>query len=298
MTGHEMVNTTYEPFSLEPAYIEANRAFIADGELGGKARILDLACGTGTVSELVLDRAPAAHLTGLDLDPVQIGLSIERFVRLGYEVCRSSKLTDEYRNGKPVLSFEVGDAAALPFEDAVFDAVTMANAIHMVPDRDRLLAEVARVLRPGGVFGFNSTFYAGAMPEGSQRIYLDWIQMSGDSIRQESARRVADGQPPITRVRGTGKSAGKNRWYGRDEWQEALRQFGLEARSVKERAMALDARHLALIGAYGGFAEVLLSGFPVEEASKALQRCAGPALASNGCDSVPRNTLEIWATKA
>lgn len=298
MTAPETVNTTYEPFSLEPAYVEANRAFVAGGELEGKGRILDLACGTGTVSELVLECAPAAHLNGLDLDPVQIGLSIERFVRLGYEVRRTRELTDEYRHGRPVLNFDVGDALDLPFEDAVFDAVTMANAIHMVPDRERVLAEIARVLRPGGVFGFNSTFYAGAMPEGSQRIYLDWIRMAGDSIREESARRVAGGQPPITRVRGIGKGAFKNRWYGSEEWQDALRRARLDARDVKEREVLLDARCLALIGAYGGLAEVLLSGFPVGEASKALQECAEPALACNGCQSVPRNHLEIWATKA
>src|SRR5678816_3001286 len=75
VTGHHTVNTTYEPFSLEPAYIDANRAFVQQGGLQGRARLLDLACGTGTVSELVLECAPDAHLNGLDLDPQQVELS-------------------------------------------------------------------------------------------------------------------------------------------------------------------------------------------------------------------------------
>jgi hypothetical protein len=136
------------------------------------------------------------------------------------------------------------------------------------------------------------------MPEGSQRIYLDWIQMARDYIAKKSDAQVAQGGAPIKRVRGTGKGAFKNRWYTLEEWKEALSGAGFETQHVHERPMPLDARHLALIGAYGGFAEVLLSGFPVEEASEALQECAAPALALNGCDSVPRNHLEIWATKA
>ena len=47
-----------------------------------------------------------------------------------------------------------------------------------------------------------------------------------------------------------------------------MRGAGFDVQQVKEREMLLDARHLALIGAYGGFAEVLLSGFPVAEASE------------------------------
>ena len=298
MTGHHTVNTTYEPFSLEPAYIDANRAFVKQGGLQGRARLLDLACGTGTVSELVLECAPDAHLNGLDLDPQQVELSIERFRRLGYEVFRGTQLSDERRNGKPVLNFAVGNAAELPFESQLFDAVTMANAIHLVSDRERLLTEVARVLKPGGVFGFNSTFYAGAMPEGSQRVYLDWIQMAGDYIRKKSEEKVARGEAPITRVRGAGKGAFKNKWYGVEEWKDALGHAGFVTRDVNEREVLLDARSLALIGAYGGFAEVLLSGYPVVEASEALQESADPALQRNGCTSVPRNTLEIWATRA
>ena len=297
MTARQIVNTTYEPFSLEPAYVDANRAFVRNGGMHGRARILDLACGTGTVSELVLECAPDAHLNGVDLDPVQVDLSIERFQRLGYEVSRSTDMTGKRRNGKPVLHFGVGDAQDLPFESQAFDAVTMANAIHLVDDRDRVLAEIARVLKPGGLFGFNSTFYGGAMPEGSQRIYLDWIQMAGDYIRKKSEERVARGEAPITRVRGTGKGAFKHRWYSIEEWKAALSGSGFDVRDVNERGLPHDARCLALIGAYGGFAEVLLSGYPVAEASEALQECAAGALARNGCDSVPRNNLEVWATR-
>jgi ubiquinone/menaquinone biosynthesis C-methylase UbiE len=297
VSAPQAVNTTYEPFSLEPVYIEANRAFVQRGGLQDSRRILDIACGTGTVSELILESAPGAHLNGIDLDPVQIDLSLDRFTRLGYEVVRSTSLAEGHSQGKPVLHFDVADAGQLPFDGEVFDAVTMANAIHLVADRDRVLSEIVRVLKPGGIFGFNSTFYGGAMPEGSQRVYLDWIQLAGEFIRAGNDKRVAAGDPPIKRVRGTQKGAFTHRWYTIDEWTAALAAAGLQPRDVTERGVPHDARCLALIGAYGGFAEVLLSGYPVEIGSEALQACAGPALTMNGLEEVPRNNLEIWSSK-
>lgn len=51
----------------------------------------------------------------------------------------------------PNLTFEVADAMNLPYADASFDAVIIANALHIVPDPERVLREIDRVLRPGGV---------------------------------------------------------------------------------------------------------------------------------------------------
>ena len=49
------------------------------------------------------------------------------------------------------LRFEVADATALPYEDDSFDAVIIANALHIIPEPERALSEIGRVLRPGGV---------------------------------------------------------------------------------------------------------------------------------------------------
>ena len=49
------------------------------------------------------------------------------------------------------LAFEVADAMSLPYPDDSFDAVLIANALHIVPDPEKALGEISRVLRPGGI---------------------------------------------------------------------------------------------------------------------------------------------------
>ncbi len=51
----------------------------------------------------------------------------------------------------PNLRFEIADAMALPYENESFDAVLIANALHIVPDPEKALSEIGRVLKPGGI---------------------------------------------------------------------------------------------------------------------------------------------------
>ncbi len=85
-------------------------------------RALDVGTGTGAGAAAIVIRFPEAEVTGVDLAPAMV---------------------DEARRAVPGVRFEVADAAALPFDDASFDLVALAN---MIPFFD----ELARVLVPGG----------------------------------------------------------------------------------------------------------------------------------------------------
>ena len=73
-----------------------------------------------------------------------VGVDVSRkLLQVGQAKLERLKLTDR-------VTLRYGDAQALPFEEATFDACTIAFGIRNVPDRDRGLREMRRVLRPGG----------------------------------------------------------------------------------------------------------------------------------------------------
>jgi ubiquinone/menaquinone biosynthesis C-methylase UbiE len=299
MPVFQNVNTTYEPFSREPEYFEANQGFVRRVPLERVGRFLDLACGTGTVSRMLLEEAPGAFLNGVDLDPVQIDLAAEEFAQLGFEVRRGFDLEEDVVEGKPVVVLAVGSADELPFPDGTFDCATIANAIHIMPDKEKFLREVHRVLRPGGLLGFNSSFYAGTYPPGTERHGILWLREATLHINRLNQQLKAEGRVGelIRRVHGTTRAAFQNRWYSPDEWTSLLEAASFAVRDVHERVVMMDERCLAAVGAYGGLAEVLMSGYPVEVASMALQATAGAGLKALDIEAVPRNWLEIWAVK-
>ncbi|NDJ75518.1 MAG: class I SAM-dependent methyltransferase [Chloroflexi bacterium] len=101
-----------------------------------RARILEIGCGPGWLWSENQDRlATGWHITLSDFSP---GMVLEAQASL--------------RNAPPIFHFEVFDAQHIPFEDAVFDAVVANHMLYHVPNLDAALAEVRRVLKPGGTF--------------------------------------------------------------------------------------------------------------------------------------------------
>jgi SAM-dependent methyltransferase len=92
-------------------------------------KTLDLCCGQGNVSEALLARG--CQVVGIDFSPAMLAFARER---------------------APKATFIEANAQNLPFDDAEFDIVVSNLGICHIPDQPRALAEVRRVLRPGGKF--------------------------------------------------------------------------------------------------------------------------------------------------
>jgi len=78
---------------------------------------------------------------------------------------------------------------------------------------------------------------------------------------------------------------------------ERLDEAGFDVSSEKVRTVPLTQRSFEAIGAYAGFAQVLLSGYPVKLACEALQAAAAPTFEAAGIERVPRNWLEVVAAR-
>lgn len=105
---------------------------LAAAAIGPDMQVLDVACGPGIVA---CAAAPSArHVTGIDLTPAMIAQARDR----------------QRKGGHDNITWQVGNATCLPFEDGRFDVVLTRYSFHHIPDPAAALREMTRICRPGG----------------------------------------------------------------------------------------------------------------------------------------------------
>jgi ubiquinone/menaquinone biosynthesis C-methylase UbiE len=98
------------------------------------ARWLDVGCGTGSFTKLIVDTCSPASIVAIDPEQAQI------------DHARNERVADR-------AHFMVGDARALPFTDRTFDIVASGLVLNFIPDPARAISEMIRVARRGGTVG-------------------------------------------------------------------------------------------------------------------------------------------------
>ncbi|MGQ0523018.1 MAG: class I SAM-dependent methyltransferase, partial [Betaproteobacteria bacterium] len=125
----------YEKF-LVPAF-QGPQAFEAVGIASPQPgeNVLDVCCGTGVAVRLALPRvAPGGRIAGLDIDPAMI------------ELARSLASSSD----DVLVDWHCASAQAMPFERGMFDLVFCLQGLQFLPDCTAGLAEIRRVMKPGG----------------------------------------------------------------------------------------------------------------------------------------------------
>lgn len=103
------------------------------GGVGAEATILDVGIGPGVSGISIQDRLPQAKIVGLDFSPRMLKIA-QRYIAMT----------------SAQIELVEADASAMPFEDERFDVVTGHSFLYLLPEREAVIEEIWRVLKPGG----------------------------------------------------------------------------------------------------------------------------------------------------
>jgi ubiquinone/menaquinone biosynthesis C-methylase UbiE len=141
---------------LAPSFIEF--AGLAPGET-----ILDVGCGSGSLTFALAEHADLARIDAVDFSPTFVAAA-------------------QARNTDPRVSIAEGDATALTFADRTFDRALALLVLHFVPEAGKAIAEMRRVVRPGGVVAATVWDHYGGMP--GMRMVADVLAVLSEPGRQ------------------------------------------------------------------------------------------------------------------
>lgn len=131
-----VLTALYDPLiRLTTREAEFKRRVLAEAELNPGERVLDLACGTGTLAIMAKQAQPKAEVVALDGDPEILRRARQKAAEAGIEI-----------------GFDHGLSTKLPYPDHSIDAVLSTLFFHhlTLPAKQLTAIEIARVLKPGG----------------------------------------------------------------------------------------------------------------------------------------------------
>jgi ubiquinone/menaquinone biosynthesis C-methylase UbiE len=256
-------------FARHPFFTDVNR-WLVDRVAALGPRIVDLACGPGAITELLLARM-REHTRGIiyAVDPSLVELDRAR-----------------RRVASSIVRFVHGSAENLSRLVPQVDVVVFCNAIHLIGDKERVRREIRTVLGPGGVFAFNTTYFKGCYVPGTERFWRSWVVRAA-RLLQESGIAVAHTHATRTPAM---------QWRSPDEYARLVSEAGFGSAMWELQKAELSPESLEDIGQFSMFIEGALPGVPLEAGADALKRTVRAALQDARIDSaVPRYWLQFIA---
>jgi ubiquinone/menaquinone biosynthesis C-methylase UbiE len=230
-------------------------------------RALDLACGTGAVTQVLVDRVRRLRepVEVIAVDPSESAL--EKARRLLGNAARFMRGTAEAFSG------------AVP----TVDVMLFCNAIHLLSDKDHVLAEARKVLNRDGVLGFNTAFYEGCYAPGTEKFYRLWMLRSLQLLKKEFGLR-----PDKDKVQAM-------RWLSPVEYQDLLERHDFVIEDMHAEEARMTRQSWQDISHYSLFVEGALPGVPRDIAIPILKESVAQAFDELEIETLPRNWLQVVA---
>lgn len=265
---------SYTAFARQPFVRDLNARLVDMTDLTSEQRIVDLACGTGGVTRLILERLRDARnsvVIAVDQSAIALKQAMEDLKDI-----RDSAVQFIQSHVEP-LSETVKDSV---------DAIFFCNAIHYVSDKDRLVDEVSKVLNCGGKFAFNTSFFEGGQPPESRAFYRKWMFRALRILRNEYGLSPASGQKVQARKHLTP-----------EEYHELVESHGLMVVKKELDLVQVPLEGWLDISSFEDWIKGIMPGVPLDKASEALKKGCAQTFQEMEISHVPRMWLNIVAVR-
>ena len=265
---------TFAKFSNNSFYRVQNARLVEMADIGSDQRIVDLACGNGGVTRLILDRLRGARnsvVIGIDHSSEMLKQAME-------------ELNDVRSNAVQFVQSKVEHLSDSVKESV--DTVIFCNAIHYVSDKQTVLDEISKTLKPGGKLAFNTAFFDGAHPPETNLFARKWMMKASRTLRREYGLSPSRSDKVESR-----------RQLTPEEYRELLESNGFRIAEQEIDTVQVPIEGWLDISSFSDFITGVMPGVPLDKASAALRSGITQTFDELKVTHMPRNWLKIVAVR-
>ena len=272
VTASEEYNFT--SFSKLPFYTKVNERLLDLAEVGKQRKIVDLGCGTGGITKLMLERLQSAKETviyAVDHSTTALKVAAEEIgerkdVAINYVHSEVQNLTGAVK-------------------DKV-DAVVYCNSIHYVPEKTVLIHQIKEKLLQNGIFAFNTSFYEGSHPDDSLLFFRKWMMRSLRILKREYGLSADKSQKVESRVQ-----------LKAQDYIDLVENAGFKVLVNDFNRVEVPHEGWHHISGFSDWIEGVMPGGPLDIGREALQKGLAQIWEEMELKTVPRVWLSVSAAK-
>ena len=270
-------NFGFSKFSDNDFYSNVNKDLIDSLDIKSDLKIVDLGCGSGGISKIIIEKLNQIHSVNSSIIAVDFSEISLKEAKANLKSVSDSMITFVQSRYEEFSS---------KIKDKV-DLVVLCNAIHYLDDKELVIKDVMKILKPGGRFAFNSSFFDGAHPEHTLSFYRKWMFKAMRILSKEYNTRPVKADKIESRVQ-----------LNPDQYKEVLENCGMQITSTKLREVDVPIDGWLDISGFKDFIEGVMPGVSLDIASQSLQKAVRDTFKEMKLNFVQRNWMEIVATKA
>ena len=267
----------FSKFSQNDFYNNVNKELINSLDIESNQKIVDLGCGSGGITNLILEKLSKSNSNNFSI------IAVDNSDASLKEAKHNLKTVSE-----SILSFVQSryEEFSAKLKEKV-DLVVLCNAIHYLDDKELVIKDVMKILKPNGKFAFNSSFFDGAHPEDTLAFYRKWMFKAMKILVKDYKLRPVKSEKIESRVQ-----------LNPVEYKNVLENCGMKIVSTKIRTVQVPIEGWLDISSFKDFIEGVMPGVKLEIASEALQRGIKETFEELKITFVNRNWMEIIAVKS